>query len=89
MLSTTRGSTEEIFLGTYYDTDLGSVAGFTDGTVYGKFDGLLCRARLELLDGLKLGIVEFSELGFCDGELLGKHYEKLPFGVYDGRELGS
>ena len=71
MLSTTLGSPEGPTIGTYYDIEIRSLAGFTYGTLYDNFDGLLLRARLWLVDRLQLGIVEVTELGFWYGELLG------------------
>ena len=71
MLGTTFGADEGPTLGTYDDTDLVSLEGFTDGTAGGKFDSLLLGARLELLDVINLGTEKVTELGFWYGRLLG------------------
>ena len=71
MLSTTLEDSEGPTLGTYDDTDIGYLEGFTDGTSDVKIDSLLLRARLRLVDGLMLGTVEVTELGFWYGEVLG------------------
>ena len=54
MRFTTLGSAESPTLGTYDDTELGSLEGFTDGTADVKSYGLLLVARLGLVYGLKI-----------------------------------
>ena len=60
VISTTLGFDKEATLGTYDDIYLGSLTGFTDGTLYGKFDVFLMRARLRLVDGIMLETVEVT-----------------------------
>ena len=50
MNSTILGDNEEPTLGTYDDTYLVSLEGFTDGTADVKLDGLFMVARLVLLN---------------------------------------
>ena len=64
MISTTLGFSEGPTTGTYDGTELGSLEGFNYGTVDGKFDALLMRARLWLIDWLMIGKVEVNELDF-------------------------
>ena len=60
MLGAILGAAEGPALGTYYDTYLGSLEGFTNGTADVKFDSLLLRAGLRVVDGLQLGTVEVT-----------------------------
>ena len=51
-------------LGTFDDTEIGSLESLTNGTSNGKFDGLLLGSRLGLVDGLKMVTDKVTELGF-------------------------
>ena len=69
MIGTTLGSAEVPTLDIFDGTDLGSLEGFTDVTEDGKFDGLLLRARLGLVDKINLNMDKVTELGFWGRKL--------------------
>ena len=60
-------------LGTYDGSYIVSPECSTDGTIYGKFKGLLLRARLVSVVGLEFGRVIGTTLEVLDGILLGTY----------------
>ena len=64
MPGTTLGDAEGPTLGTYDDTEIRSLEGFTDGTAYVKFCALLMGFILVLVDGIKIGTDKVIKLGF-------------------------
>ena len=78
VLGTKIGSAEGPTLGTYDDTDLGPLENFTYGISYGKFGSLLLGARLGLVDWIKIGIDEVTELVSWNGKLLETKIGAIP-----------